>query len=95
MIKDPGMKIKFLRLDQGILDDTFQLIQGDVIMLDQEDNIIKVGVVTAIDLAQGNAVWVCNGYLQISEPTNVDVALRSPLGQGNEPFKGNRFGGDL
>jgi len=56
-------------------------------ILNEKDKVVEVRIETAIDLTEGNAVWVGDEDFQVAELSNADVALGVVHGQGNEAVK--------
>lgn len=54
--------VELTSLRKGFLSDSFQFSQVNEIVLDEENNVIKIGVETTIQLAQCNTMPCWNRY---------------------------------
>ena len=59
-----GMKIEFTRLGKRILHDAFEFVQNDIVLLDEKNNIIQIGIETTIQLTECDGVWVSKSQYQ-------------------------------
>ena len=91
MVKNIRVEIVFVRVGQGILHDAVQLIQGDVVVLNQKNDVFEICFNAAVQFTQGNAVWIGNVDFQISILTNADTAVCAPVRQGDKTLKGDWF----
>ena len=57
------VEIKFASMRQGILHDAFQFIQISVFVLNEENNIVKVGLEAAIYLTERDTIRI--GHVDI------------------------------
>lgn len=79
MFKDIGTEIELTRVGQGGTDDPFEFLQVDIIVLYEEDQIIEIGIQSAIQFAQGDTVRISNEDFQISELTDTDDTFLIPF----------------
>lgn len=61
------MKIVLIGYPKCIHDNKFQVIRVNILMVNEEYNILQIGVVSPVDFAKGYAVRVCNKYFQVAE----------------------------
>ncbi len=91
MIQNFRAEIKFASACESVLRDTFQFLHVNEIVLNKEDNVGEVGVKTAIQFTERDAVRIGNVDFQIPELTDADIAPVASFRQGNETIQGNRF----
>lgn len=95
MSKNIGMQVEFPCLCKRISCNTLQFRQSKMTLMDQEDNVIEIGVETSVEFAERNAVWVGNVHIQIPKLTDEDTAFLASRRQGNKAFNGNGFDENL
>ena len=79
VFEDIGTEIELTRVGQGGTEDPLEFIHVHIIVLDEEDQIIEIGIQAAIQFAQGDAVRVSNEDFQISELTDTDDMFLIPF----------------
>lgn len=95
MGRDIGVQVEFARMRQGIPCNAFQFTYGYKIVPNQKYNVFKVGIKTAIQFAERNAVRIGNVDFQISKLADADTAFLAPLWQRDKPLYGNWFNVDF
>jgi hypothetical protein len=79
MGEDVGVKIELACVRERFCCHPLQFNQSDMVILNEENNIIEVGIEAAIQFTEGNAVRVGNEDFQIAKLPNADGPLRASL----------------
>lgn len=75
MSKNIGMQVEFPCLCKSISCNTLQFRQSKMTLMDQEDNVIEIGVETAVEFAERNTAWIGNVHIQVAKLTDANTAL--------------------
>ena len=78
------MEVKFVCLREGVPCDALQFIQDYKAAVNEKNDIVEVGVETAIQFAEGDAVRISNIDFQVPKLTDADTAFRAPLSLARE-----------
>ena len=68
-----------------------QQINDNQISPDEKNNIINIGIKTAIQFAQCNAIRISNEHFKISKLSYANGSFLAAFRHGDETFNGNRF----
>jgi len=64
----------------GLPGNFFQIVEGNVVVLNEKNNVIEIGVQAAIQLAEGNAVGIGDEDFQVAKLANTETAFRVAFG---------------
>ncbi len=82
MLKDVRVEVKFAGVRQSVANHALEFIHIYMIVLNKKNQIVEIGIQTAIQLAQGNTVRVSDKDFQIPELSmNYPFWNSSPLRQ--------------
>lgn len=91
MGKNFGMQVVFACIQQGVACEAFQFVQSYEIVLNKKDDVLKVGIETAVQFAEGDAVWIGNINFQVPKLSDVDSALVASRRQRDKAFDRDGF----
>ncbi len=90
-----GMKIEFVRVGQGFIQNTFQFAKFYVIALNEKDKIAQVGFKTTVNFAQGYAIRIGDGNAQVAELTDWNCSFLVSFWEWDEPLQWNGINMDF
>lgn len=86
MDKDFGIEIKFASMGQSFLSDVLQFFEFYKTVLNKKNDIVEIGIETAIQFAECNAVRIGNVDFQVPKQPDADIALIASCRQRDEAF---------
>ncbi len=89
MLKNFRVKIEFFRMGQGIIQDAFQFAELYMVVLNEEDEIAQIGFEATVYFAQRNAVWVSDGYTQVTELTDWNCSVLVSFWKRDKTLEGD------
>lgn len=95
MLENIGVEVKFAGVRQSFLENALEFIHVNMVILNKEYKIVKIGIQAAIQFTQGNAVRVGNEDFQISKLPDTDDALLVSFWEWDKSFQRNRLNMDL
>ena len=93
--QDVRIEIVLPCLRKRVASDAFQFLQRDIVVPDQKNDVIQVGIQAAIQFAERNAVRIGHIDFQVPKLTDTQAAFRAPSRQRNKTFQWHQFDMDF